>query len=618
MKKMKRVAALVLTVVLVSTLLLAGCGGKKASGQIIVGSTTTVDADMMDGWSNAAQNGAIKQLIHEGYSTLQWTIDGEYVPNMNILAKDVEAQDNDDGSRTYTITLKKDLKYNNGDPIGAKDYVFRILLTASPLFAEQDGANATSGNRFLGFKEYSEGETNVFKGINLLGEHEFSITVDPSELPYHYEFADYIVNPYPVHIIAPDCEVLDDGDGAYMSEGFTSDLLTETILNPDTGFRYNPQVTAGAYQLESYDPSTHEAILTVNPNFPGTHDNVKPRIERIVFRETVSATQMDEFANGNVNLLSGISEGANIEQGLEIVETGTADYLSFGRNGYGAIFFSNDFGPTEDENVRRAIGWLLDRDEFARIFTKGYGVTMDTYAGYGQAEYQQNKQTLDDILTHYTLDPEKATEELDNGGWVFDAKGDDYDASKGTADDGNIRHRKVDGELEPLVIEWCSSENNEVSDLIASMLPSEATKVGMKINQTTVDFPTLLEHYYRTTVPEADWTYHMFNLASGFATTQPYWYYFSDDPAYLGMYNTARTTDSVLVDTAKVMKEIPLDDEEAWTESWITLVTRYNEIAVSLPLYSNMYHTFYTADLKDFEQTSTYDWYYGIVYASLG
>lgn len=67
----------------------------------------------------------------------------------------------------------------------------------------------------------------------------------------------------------------------------------------------------------------------------------------------------------------------------------------------------------------------------------------------------------------------------------------------------------------PLVIEWFSSENNSVSDLLVTSLQQnpDVEAAGMKINQTVGTFTDLLTYYYDNSTENP---YQMFNLASGF------------------------------------------------------------------------------------------------------
>ena len=52
------------------------------------------------------------------------------------VVKEKNDTKNEDGSVTTTYKLQEDLKWSNGDPITAKDYVFRILYFSHPVLVE--------------------------------------------------------------------------------------------------------------------------------------------------------------------------------------------------------------------------------------------------------------------------------------------------------------------------------------------------------------------------------------------------------------------------------------------------------------------------------------------------
>ena len=56
-----------------------------------------------------------------------------------VVVKDHEVIENDDGSKTYRFEINDNLKWSDGSPITAKDYVFSLLLHSSPEFAACEG-----------------------------------------------------------------------------------------------------------------------------------------------------------------------------------------------------------------------------------------------------------------------------------------------------------------------------------------------------------------------------------------------------------------------------------------------------------------------------------------------
>ena len=95
------------------------------SNQLIVGSVSDLNADMMDGWTNAGQNKSIKALIN-GYETVSYTKEGMFIVNKTAV-RNLETAENADGTKTFTVSIREGLTFNDGSAITASDYVFNIL-----------------------------------------------------------------------------------------------------------------------------------------------------------------------------------------------------------------------------------------------------------------------------------------------------------------------------------------------------------------------------------------------------------------------------------------------------------------------------------------------------------
>lgn len=612
----KRMLVLVLVLVAASGMLFAGGGAEAqpaavaaapARDFVVLGSSTQVNADFFNGWTNSATNAYLKRLM-TGYETVAFTKEGRFVVNP-VSVTSSTAVINADGSKTYTFNLARNLTYNDGSAINAKDYVFAILYAASPQ-AIEIGARYAAGPDYVGYDAFHDGTSRTFTGIRLLGDYSFSITIKAESLPYFYDISLVSVAPIPMHVIAPGVTITDNGRGATISENFTADLLRRTVLTAGTGYRYRPLVTSGAYQFENYNPADSTASVVLNPRYLGEYDGAKGSIYRLIIKLTNTATQMDELRTGSIDMLHGISGGTQINRGLDLADMGIVDYANYPRYGYGKIAFACDFGPTQFEHVRRAIAYSLDRDEFARQYTGGFGIVVNGNYGASMWEYQRNKDLLDETLNHYAYNLQRAEQELIDGGWTLNSAGRAY--TKGV---DAIRHKMVDGKLMPLSIEWANTANNPVSDLIATMLVPEVRKIGMQINGTTVDFAVLLNNYYKEGIDEP--VYGMFNLGTGFATTQPYWYYYSTDPEYFGTYNTNFISDAQLENIALDMKKTDPTDLDGWSSKWVEFQKRWNTVLPDIPLYSDMYHDFYNARITGYTPLSTWNWSYAIVRARL-
>lgn len=598
----KKFLAMTMIVALAVTAL-AGCSKKSEgpSGSLIIGQVTELTGDFGDGWTNGAADADVKYLIG-GYATVAYTREGIYEVDPTVV-KEYEATENADGSKTFTFTINDNLVYNTGLEITAKDYVFSILLKSSKEF-ESLGANATAGLSFVGYDEFYNGETKTFAGVRLLGDYQFAVTIKAEELPYFYEMALASVSPLPMSVYAPGVDITDNGEGATFSDNYTAELIAEPVESE----RYNPTVTAGPYQLESYDSSSKQAVLVINDKFLGTYDGVKPSIEKLIFRVVDSATQMDELAAGTVDLITGVSGGSEIQAGLDLVDQDAVNYTTYLRNGYGKIAFVCDFGPTQFAAVRQAIAYTLDRNEFAAQYSGGYAQVVHGYYGLGQWVYQANKTGIDNELNTYSFNLDKAKELLIEDGWIYNEKGEDF--VEGVDE---VRYKLVDGELMPCIINWAMTDNI-VSQLLNTMLPDNMAAVGMKLNSTVVDWSVLTNHLYRQNIEEP--VYHMFNMGVSFARVNDPYYYYNSDPMF-DSYNNNKIYDEELERLAKELRETDSQDKEGYAAKWFEFMKRWNEVLPDIPLYSDEYHDFFNKKLQNYEVSAEWSAREQLVYCTV-
>ena len=569
----------------------------EPTGQLVIGALTDLESDFYDAsFNNSATNHKLYDLLH-GYGTVVSDVDGAFVYDPTVV-KSHEEVENEDGTKTYTVTINDGLVWSDGTPITAKDYVFQLLLESSPEMNQVDGYPSQAGYSLVGYDAYFAGETENFAGVHLVDDMTYSVTVKAEELPYHYDITYASAAPRPMHVIAPDCDIVDSAEGASISGEFTADLLLKTINDPDTGYRYNPSVVCGPYMFESYDTASRQGTVVVNPNYAGDYRGVKPVIEKIIIKTVKSDTMINELASGSVDLLFQCSGADTINGGLDLVDQGKAEKNTFFRNGYGKIQFDCSQFPTDSQNVRQAIAYCLDRGEFARQYSGGYAAVVHSYYGLAQWEYQESKTWIDENLETYEKNIDKAKELLEADGWNKNADGSDYSGT-------GTRYKEVDGELKPLVIEWANTDGNPVSELLATMLPEAMTEAGMELKATTMDFPTLsacISH-------SGDKIYNMYNLATGFALASSPWYYYSTDPVWMqGGYNSNWIVDKDLEAAAYALKPIAYDDDAAWLPAWQNFMKVWNEKMPDVPLYSDEYYDFYSTRLKGWSSSSVWEW----------
>ncbi len=581
--------------------------------QVTVGNTTELSGDWIPYWQNNAADYDVYNFI-TGLSTVAVTFDGEYIIDPTVVASH-EVTDNDDGTRTYTWTINEGLVYNDGTPITAKDYVASIAFWSSKVVGDS-GASNTYGQYFEGWSEFAKGESNVFKGVNLDAEDEmtYSVTIAERYIPYFYELAMASASPTKLSFWTDDTvEIKDDGEGVYFSENFTLEAFEERF---NEARREVDRPATGPYYLKSYDEAAKNAVLEINENYAGDYQGQKPSIQTVIVKKVEQATAIDELNTGSVDVLTAMGAGDEINAGLDLVDEGGFSFTSYPRAGYGKLQFVADEGPTQFVEVRQAIGHLLDRNEFAKTFTGGFGSVVNGPYGEAMWFYQETRAELNAELNQYAYSLESAVALLEEGGWVYDAEGNDYTEG--------IRHKKLeDGTYMPLVIEWAASENNAVSELLVVMLQEneDVAAAGMQINQTIMSFPELLNWVYRDDSEDAKYgvpTFHMFNLASGYTPRYDLTNTYTTDPALIAQgTNTNFILDEDLAKLAADMVLVDPTNQDEFKSRFVDFIVKWNELLPDVPLYSNEYHDFYNEKIENWEVNDIVELVDVVLYANV-
>lgn len=645
---MKKFLALLLAVVMVLTMVACGEGKKKADGQVVIGTSTEASGD----WAYSAfvrnPNATDKAVmtLTDDMTTVDSDQHGDYGINKTVV-KSYERIEEENGNVTYKFVINDGLKFNNGEAVTAQNFVAWTMFVTSPAGKEMGVVSATY-NMLPGGLAYRNGETNVLSAVHLYDEKTFSITIaktgedgETSYLPYYYDITYAAMQAVNLtYWFGEGWSVKDDGEGVYFvnadGKEFTAETVGETV--EAARFATGNRVTAGPYNLVSFDQSSREIVLEVNENYNGNFEGQKPGIQKLVIVKTSEDTVMDMITTGQIQIYSQIADGSEVNAVMDLIEAGTINSSTsqYDRAGYGYFGFACDLGPTQFTEFRQAIAYLLDRVEFAQTFCKGWGSVV--HGPYCTAFTMTAKTDIEKKINHYDYNPEKAVELLKQAGFVYNADGSDYvDGS------GEVRYAKVTEEqakyyesfnkvladgtiLMPATVNWASSEGNAVSALLSTMLAnSDATKAaGVSIVKTEMTFPSLLSYMYRQetngavgdfTVP----TYNMFNLATGYnGGVYDESYNWTTDPEYIeqGM-NVQHLYDKELDKLSMDMVYgVEPGDEATYLSLWEKYIIRWNELLPMVPLYSNIYVTVYPNTIDNYAEDSFWAFERAILYAN--
>ncbi len=568
-----------------------------ADNSVILGSATDLSGSFRNsswGKSNPGSSDLDIQNLTTGYSTIMASKDGNYSWNEGVVDGTPASKVNEDGTLTFTIKIKKDLKFSDNSAINAKNYIAALLSNSTPVGAAA-GGSGTAGQTVVGFAEFSaydgtnDGKevgdknkvtaTKFFKGVQLLDDYTFAVTYTSDYAGYYYSIvnAGFSPDPLPLYLGSEGAIVVDEATKAC---GLNDAFYAKVTENGAETYKVAGEIVAnmkwnsalpysGPYVVSNYDDNTHTATLKLNPVYPGDSFRGKASIATITYVKLVDETQMDMFKQGQVDVIAGITGGDATKAALKIVNDNPDKYKEthYDRAGYGKLGFRCDFGSTSFASVRRAIMLTINRNEFAQTFTGGYGSVVHGPYYEGSAAYKAVKDTIK--LNVYTYSVQSAIDELVDGGWIYNEKGEKFDAAKDTvrykklsgyelssdnlkfkSTDGKYSVIKLDGEYYmPLVVNWYGTQPNAVTDqLVTAWQTAKAAKdIGMYITYTSTEFnPGIYGELYRMEENGYDGTpkLNAINFATGFTSAvYDYAFNWTLNQNLYNDYNTAHLMD---------------------------------------------------------------------------
>ena len=626
-----------LIVLMLAVLPLAAAMGEAEEGlydHLVVGNTTQMRGDFFTGmWGNATSDADVRDLLHS-YNLVVWDSEKSMFSFNPAVVTEVMPMTDPAGDKTYVLILATDLRYSDGSRINAWDYAFSFLLQISPEMAEL-GAVPAQTDYLLGYDAYHSGKADALAGVRVEGTNVLVLTIRGEYLPFFYELALLRCNPYPIRVIAPGVQVKDDGKGVYLANAdknitepiFTADLLRETLLDPETGYRSHPSIVSGPYTLTSFDGTTAE--FAVNPYFKGDENGVKPTIPSLTYTLAENGTMVEKLKSGEIGLLNKVLRKDAIDAGLALLQEDPFLVENYTRNGLSYIAFACEKPAISSVKVRQAIAWCMDRDLVTSDYAGDYGLRVDGYYGIGQWMYEavigvtspleapaedsspQVKEEFEklqeaikelnmDDLTAYTEDLEKAAALLDEDGWKVNEEG--------------IREKEIDGEKVTLELTMLYPEGNEIGKAFQERLVPNLEKVGIRLTLEPMEMSRLLETYYKQDENRgADMIY----LASNFELVFDPSVQFIIDEDGTPNWSYTNHSDGKLYSLAVKMRETEPGDILSYLQNWLEFQKEMNEALPILPIYSNVYFDFYTNTLHDYTVGTRSTWAQAIVPAYL-
>ena len=586
-------------------------------------------------WGASTSDLDVQELLHRYKIVVYDNELGRYRMNPLVVNGSV-IRDDEQGNRTYYISLYSDLEYSDGTPITARDYAFTFLLMVDPAVRDAGGI-PTDESWILGIDEYLSGESRTLKGIRVLKDNLLSITVKAESLPYFYELSRLRISPYPISVIAPDSRLLDDGDGVRLAPGLTGATLRRTILDSYQGYMTRPSKVSGPYMIDDYRDG--KAHFVLNSRYKGNQKGETPAIPELTYSSAERQEAIDGLRTGEIGLLNKITKAGTIQGIFQLMAEYPERYrmTSYPRMGLTVLRFMPRSPRVQEKEVRQAVFCTMDRESIVRDYTSGFGLPVKGMYGVGQwmvqlldgpanypilineetatpEEVQEYERQLEawqsmnmSAIPDYTLDPEKAAALLDGNGWNLDRYGDPYTSG--------VRYKRMeDGTLTGLEMTALIPAN--LREMLEKHWKPYMERAGFGLELIDREIWDLAEAYRRDSITDCDMVIvgedftDKFRLNGGYREFEENQNPAEDTPL--------EALDNLFDEMSIEVYHTEKTDLENFMRKWLDLQVKMAEDVPVIPMYSNVYFDFYIAELQDYRVENYLGWGNAIVAAWLG
>lgn len=364
------------------------------------------------------------------------------------LAESWEASD---GGKTITVKLREGLKFSDGTPITADDFLFTLKVAAD----EKSGAL---------FRESFMSGGQPIKATKI---DDRTFKLEQAEASASIESFLAIFRPLPRHKL----------EAAYTQGAFNKEWDVTTAA---AGF-----AASGAFALKEFVPN-QRTILTRNPNYwkkdkAGTQ---LPYLDELVIEAIPDAnTMLLKFQQGEVDLMDNIAPAsfATLKQqtpaGLSVKDYGPsmlADFLWFNQNDGKDASGKPFVDPTKhawfaDVRFRRAIATALDRTTIINNVLRGLGTPISGLVS------PSNKRWFSSELPKYDFDLSKAKGLLQEAGFT------------------NSENGLLDKAGKPVEFTLIVDGTVAVRKDMATIIQEDLSKLGIKVNVAPLEKNVFVE-----------------------------------------------------------------------------------------------------------------------------
>jgi oligopeptide transport system substrate-binding protein len=323
-----------MTAVVAGLVTIVVCVGQSRAGKPLAGKTLSVrligEPETLD-WNKAHTSVETFVLMNLMEGLVQFDSSMDVAPALAESWK-VSAD-----RKTYTFKLRPNLKWSDGVPLKAKDFVYSWKRLLSP-------STAASYAYFLfdieGAEAFNRGHIRDFSSVGVKALNDSTLRVKLARPMSHW------VETLTFWVTFPLREDVVEKYGA---------------MNNSSWAAPGRMVVAGPYNLASHDYDS-KILLKGNPNYYGTRGNIE-NIDFMIIKD--DSTALTLYESGRLDFLTDISS-------VDLKRlAGRSDLKSFPYYKTGYLGYVTTRAPLNNVKVRRAIAMAIDKAEIGKILHGG-------------------------------------------------------------------------------------------------------------------------------------------------------------------------------------------------------------------------------------------------------
>ena len=262
---------------------------------------------------------------------------------------------------TWTFHLRDGLKWSNGDPMVAADFVRGVIRSLDPAVGSAHAYYLTAVLPIKNGKQFNDGKLTDASQVGATAPDDKTVVLT---LEYPMPDAPYILDFHttaPVHL------------PSYQAAGNKLDYTRPEMF-----------VSNGAYMLKDYVPQS-KVVLVKNPNY---WDAANVKIDTVVYHVTEdTSTELKRYLAGELDSTMAVPaeqiDKLKAERPQELHQNPTLGmkYLSF----------QPDAGPLSDIRVRKALALGIDRDFLQERIEKAGNLPMYTFSINQDSSYKPGR-----------------------------------------------------------------------------------------------------------------------------------------------------------------------------------------------------------------------------------